>query len=257
MADEQNETVANELDTVADNTGQESAAGSEQTSVEDVIPEKYRGKSVKDLVTELETANKNMGRYANELGDVRKLADELIKSTLQKPKVEEVQHKEVDFFENPQEAIKRAVESNPEVQAAKQYALQAKQDIARRQMLDAHPDAFSILQDSSFHDWIGKSEVRKELLQRADSKFDVNAANELFSTYKELKAIKTAAVSDTETAARKQAVNSASVDSGGSGEKSKKILKRADIMNLMIRDRRKYDSMKDEIELAYAEGRVR
>ena len=52
-------------------------------------------------------------------------------------------------------------------------------------------------------------------------------------------------------------MNAAGVDSSGSGEKSKKIYKRAEILQMMAFDKRKYEANKDEINLAYAEGRVR
>ena len=69
------------------------------------IPEVYRGKSVDDLVKMHQEAEKLIARQGIEVGEVRKLADELIKSQLTpKPKVEEVAP--VDFFENPQEAIR-------------------------------------------------------------------------------------------------------------------------------------------------------
>jgi len=251
--------MQNEIDTVSEQIKEQDAqqASEAQASVVDeTIPEKYRGKSLKQLAEELETANKNMGRYSNELGEVRKLADELIKSQLHKPKEQEVS-REIDFFENPQEAIKRAVETNPEVQAAKMYAMQARQEQARQKLLSDHPDALNLAASEDFNNWVGKSAVRKELLNRAHNNFDVDAANELFTTYKELKAVRTQAISDTEKEARKQAVSSAAVDSGGSGERSKKIWKRTELLNMKIYEPRKYDAIQDEIDAAYREGRIR
>lgn len=256
MADEQR----SELETVSDQIKEQESAeqqGQQQKSDDDDIPAKYRGKSFKDIVGELETANKNMGRYSNELGEVRRLADELIKSQLNKPKDKEEVSNDVDIFENPQEYVRRAVETNPKVQAAEQYALQAQQEMARQKMLQMHPDALDLAQSAEFNTWATASAVRKELLQRAHNNFDVDAANELFSTYKELKAVRVNAVSDAEKEARKQAVSAAEVDSGGSGERSKKIFKRADLLKKMAFDKQWYQAHKDEIALAYAEGRVR
>ncbi|MDH2692747.1 hypothetical protein, partial [Escherichia coli] len=64
---------------------EQSAAGSEGEQAKEPefeIPEKYKGKPLKAVFEELEHANKSMGRYANELGELRKLSDELIKSQL-------------------------------------------------------------------------------------------------------------------------------------------------------------------------------
>jgi hypothetical protein len=244
-----------ELDTVSEQIKEQESAAKEASVVDETIPEKYRGMSVKELASRLETTNKDLGRYTNELGEVRKLADELIKSSLNKPKEQEV-GKEIDFFENPQEAVRRAVESNPTLQNAANYADQARKDLAKQRMYQLHPDADKIIQDEQFIQWIDKSPVRKQLFNQAYN-FDVNAADELLSTFKELRTVRQAQVSDVEKTARTKSMNAASVDTGGTGERSKKIMKRADLMNLMIRDRKKYDSMQDEIMLAYSEGRVK
>ena len=253
MADELNEL--NELDTVSEIIeGQESAVKPESV-VDDVIPEKYRGKSVKELVDIVEHANKSMGRYANELGEVRKLADELIRSQL-KPQEKEQARPEVDFFENPQEAIRQAVESNPKVQAAESYAIAAQQEMAKQRLAQLHPDFGSIIQDGKFTEWVEASPTRKRLFQEANS-YNVDSANELFSTFKELKAVRQPKVSDEEKASRAKTMSAAAVDTGGSGEVSKKIFKRSDILRIMAFDKPKYAAMADEISRAYREGRVR
>lgn len=246
-----------ELDTVAaEIKAQESADSNEQKSVtEDILPDEFKGKTVSEIAGIALHARREMGRQANELGEVRRLADELIKSTLHKPKEQEVGN-EIDFFENPSEAIRRAVETNPTVQNANNYAMQAQRELAKNRMYQLHPDADKIIQDSGFSDWIGKSQIRKQLFQQAND-FNVEAADELFSTYKELKAVRTANVSGVEKAARTKSMNAAFVESGGSGETSKKIFRRADIMKMMTHDRKKYDALSEQIALAYQEGRVR
>lgn len=253
------EDVQDELETVSEE--KEQSAVSEVPPVEDKkpeddIPEKYRGKSLKQIVDELEHANKYMGQYANELGEVRRLADELIKSQL-KP---EKEIKEVDFFENPQEAIKRQIESNPEVQAAKQYAVQARQAQAKAEFERKHPDYQGIIQDKEFGEWVMGSKVRQKLWKEAVA-YDVDSADELFSTYKELKKVKAAQVqsklTEEEKVSRDKTLKAASVETGGSGETGRKIYRRADLINLKLRDPRKFAAMQDEIDAAYREGRVK
>ena len=246
-----------ELETVSEEIKEQEGAEQQGQTTEDDIPARHRGKSLKEVINELEVANKNIGRYTNELGEVRRLADELIKSQLNKPKEQEEVGKKVDFFENPDEFVRMAVESNPKVKASEQQTLLMRQEMARQKMLTAHPDAMELAQDADFNSWVQRSGVRKELLHRAHVNFDADAADELFSTYKELKSARTNAVSETEKAERKKQVNAAGVDSSGSGEKSKKIFKRAEILQMMAFDKKKYEANKDEINLAYAEGRVR
>lgn len=246
-----------ELDTVAaEIQQQESAASEKQKSVlEDILPEEFKGKTASEIAKEALFYRNQMGRQANELGEVRKLADDLIKSQLQKPQ-EQVVSDEIDIFENPKEAIRRAIESNPMVQSAALQAENARKEMAKQQLASLHPDFGQILQDQGFSEWVGKSNIRKQLFQQANN-YDVEAASELLSTYKELRATHQSQVSEVEKSARNKAMSAAGVDTGGSGEKSKKIYRRTDIMKLMTTDRQKYAAMQEEIMAAYAEGRVR
>ena len=115
-----------------------------------------------------------------------------------------------------------------------------------------------ILQDPKFAEWIKGSKVRTKLFVQADQAYDYDAADELFSLWKERNQVvkKTA---NAEKAARKSAVKSASTGNArGSGEGSrKKVYRRADIIKLMRTDPDRYNALSDEILQAYAEGRVR
>ena len=253
------EEEAGEIEVVEQqDTTKEQAAAVEQ-KVEDIIPDEFKGMSVAELARIAQHARKEMGRQGNELGEIRKLADELIKSQLKtKPEPEPV--KEVDFFENPQEAIRRAVETNPRVVAAEQYGIQAQKMQAQQRLAQLHPDFGQIVQDGEFASWIKSSKVRNELYQRAEG-YDVDAADELLSTFKQLKQVKAgkpkAEVPDEEKASREKTLQSAAVETGGSGESSKKVYRRTDLIRLKMRDPSKFDSMQLEIDAAYREGRVR
>ena len=217
------------------------------------LPEQYRGKSVEDIVKMHQEAEKLIARQGREVGEVRKLADELIKSQLTpKPKVEEVAP--VDFFENPQEAIRQQIENHPRVREAEQTAKQLQADHARQRLNQMHPDVANIVQDSGFQDWIKASKVRTKLFQDAEA---YDAADELLSTYKELRVVKQQQVAKVDTTARDQSLKAASVDTGGSGETTRKVYRRADLIRLKMRDPSKYESMSDEIMTAYSEGRVK
>lgn len=225
------------------------------------IPDEFKGMSQAELARIAKHARREMGRQANELGEIRKLADELIKSQLQKPKEQVDEPKEVDFFENPQEAIRRAVESNPKVQQAEQFAVQAQREMTRQKLQQIHPDVGDIIADDGFRQWATSSPIRQKLLVQADQEFDLNAANELISTYKELRAVKRQQqerqVSDAEQAVRKQSLQAAAVDTGGSGESPRKVYRRADLIRLKMTDPARYEAMNDEILQAYSEGRVK
>lgn len=251
-----------ELETVAEEIEAKSAESKEVTPesiVSQEFPERYRGKTVKEIIEIAEKDKSNLGRYANEAGELRRLADELIKSQL-KPKEQEEQTKEVDFFENPQEAIRRAVETNPKVVAAEAQADLYRKIMAKAAFDSKHPDSSVIISDPQFGEWINKSKIRLDLWQKAVN-YDVDSADELFSTFKQLRQVKAAnpdvSVSDEEKAARAKTLQSAAVDTGGSGESSKKVYRRSDLIRLKIRDPSKFDSMQSEIDAAYREGRVK
>lgn len=223
-------------------------------SVEDDIPPEFRGKSAAEIAKQALYFRSQMGKQAHEVGELRRLTDQLLQVQL-KPK-EEDKPKEVDFFENPQEAVRRQIESNPELQQVKALALQAKQEQARLKLQQLHPDFTQVVQDTEFAEWVKSSKIRQKLFMEAEN-YDVDAADELLSTYKQLRNVRTKAVEATENKARRDVASKASVDSGGSGESSKKIYRRADLIQLKLRDPQAYAARQDEIMRAYAEGRVR
>ena len=220
------------------------------------LPEKYRGKSVEDVVKMHQEAEKLVGRTMNEVSEVRKLADELIKSQLT-PKPKEVEKpKEVDFFENPQEAIRQQIENNPRVQAAEQYAKQAQAEQSKQRLAQIHPDVQQIVGDEGFQAWVKASRVRSQLFQQADN-YDLDAADELISTYKELRTVRQKQVEAVDNTAKIKTLNAVAVDTGGSGESSQKIFRRADLIRLKMNSPDKYEERMPEIMEAYRTGRVK
>jgi len=222
------------------------------------LPDRYRGKSIEDIVKMHQEAEKVIGRQAQEVGEVRKLADELIKQNLSSKSqpVEQVEP-EVDFFENPQKAIQKTVETHPDVVAARQASIEFKRMQTQQRLAQEHPDFMEISADKDFETWIKSSQVRLELYTRADAQFDFDAANELLSTYKQLRGIKQKQVEQSGKEARQQTLKAAQVDTGGTGESSKRVYRRADLIRLKMTDPARYDALSDEIMAAYAEGRVK
>ena len=228
------------------------------------LPEKYKGKSAMEIAKMHQEAEKLIGRQANEVHEVRSLADQLLKQQLEtqakqaKPIEESL---EEDFFADPASAVNRQVEKHPAVLEARQAALEMKKMKTAQQLSAKHPDFATIASDSGFQDWVKSSAIRLNLFAKADAEFDFESADELLSTYKELKQIKqqaqavqTAAV---ESKAQEQAMKAATVDVGGAGETSRKVYRRADLIKLRMTDPDRYMQMSDEIMAAYAEGRVK
>jgi len=222
------------------------------------LPEKYRDKSLDDIVKMHQEAEKLIGKQAQEVGEVRKLADELIKQNLGSRQQQTRQEEpEVDFFENPQKAVQRTVDSHPDIIAARQATLEMKRAQIQQRLAQEHPDFGEIAKDQDFANWVKSSPVRIKIFEQADSGYDYDSANELLSTYKQLRGVKNKQMSDAGEASRKQTLKAVGVDTGGSGESSKKVYRRADLIRLKMQDPNRYEALSDEIMVAYQEGRVR
>ena len=222
------------------------------------LPDRYRGKSIEDVIKMHQEAEKVIGRQAQEVGEVRKLADELIKQNLgSKSQPVEKQEPEVDFFEDPQKAIQKTVETHPDIIAARQAALDFKRLQTQQRIAQEHPDYGQIGADPEFANWVKSSPVRIALYAKADGEYDFDAANELLSTYKELRGVKQKQTQQVAEAERKQTMKAAQVDSGGTGESSKRVYRRADLIRLKMTDPARYNALSEEIMAAYQEGRVK
>jgi hypothetical protein len=247
-----------EIQDIDDNVGEIEAVEQQQSVAQPTpeLPEKYRGKSIEDVVKMHRDAEELIARQGREVGEVRKLADELIKSQLT-PKPKEVEKpKEVDFFENPQEAIRQQIENNPRVLAAEHYAKQVQAEQSKQRLAQKHPDVKEIVGDEGFKSWVNASKVRQQLFQQADN-YDLDAADELISTYKELRTVRQKQVEAVDNTVRTKTLNAVAVDTGGSGESSQKIFRRADLIRLKMSDPARYEERMPEIMAAYAQGRVK
>lgn len=224
----------------------------------DDIPDKYRGKQLSDIIKMHQEAEKLIGKQAQEVGEVRKLADELIKQNLAgKSQPIKEEEPEVDFFENPQAAVRKTVDNHPDVLAARQASQEFKKMQIQQKLAQEHPDFSQIVQDADFANWVKSSPVRIGLYAKADGEYDYDSANELLTTYKQLKGIKAKQTSDAGETQRKSNLKAASVDVGGTGESGKRVYRRADLIRLKMQDPARYDALSDEIMSAYAEGRVK
>ena len=248
----------------AENTATTAPEG-QTTEAVVAVPEKYKGKTFEDIVKMHQEAEKLIGRQAQEVGEVRKLADDLIKQQLNtkqdtQPSVDD---NEIDYFADPNKAVNHAVENNPVVRQLKEQAeIQTRQNVVAA-LQQKFPDYLSIVQTEDFANWVKSSKVRINLLTEAEN-YNFDAANELLETYTALKGVKAQQAQKVDSelvqndkTVRSQALKTAAVQKGGTGEVSKPIYKRADIIRLRMTDPSRYNDMHDDIMQAYAEGRVK
>jgi len=257
---QEGETLSNiEEDTPVQDITEPEPAVVEDEPAEDTPPSKYKGKSHAEMVAILEERERMIGQQSNELGNLRSTFDAMAKtqSVPAQPEPEPVE--EADFFVDPQKAVDSRIANHPALREAQQMAqkLAYAQGVATLQQ--RHPDVKQVVDDPSFQEWITSSPARTRRFQYADQSGDVDEADDLISTWKQLnKTVATAKAA--EKTAQKKAVKAASV-SGPRGNadaaSSKRVYRRADIRQLMRSDPDRYDALQPEIMQAYAEGRVR
>ena len=232
----------------------------EQPQEQPTVPEKYQGKSLEEVVQMHQEAEKLLGRQSGEVGELRKVVDDYIASQTptQAPQQNVEPEDDIDYFTDPQGAVNRAIENHPKIREAEQYSTQYKQQAALATLNTKHPDMQEILGDPKFAEWIKASKIRTQLFVAADQQYDADAADELFSLWKERKVV-TQQTADVEKQARKQQLKAANTGNArGSTEGTrKKVYRRADIIKLMRTDPDRYTALADEIMEAYAEGRVK
>ena len=227
---------------------------------ESTVPDKYQGKSIEEIVQMHQEAEKLVGRQSSEVGELRKIVDDFIKTKAEETKQEISPNNdlddEVDFFDNPKEAVARAVAGSTEMKQMQEILAAQKQQEVLGKISAKHPDYMEVIQDPAFGEWVKSSTVRVELLQRADN-YDFNAADELLTVWSERKEVVNKAKEVNEQD-RKQQRKAATTGGKGSGEPiSRKIYKRSDIVQLMISDPERYKANVDEFDRAYREGRVK
>jgi hypothetical protein len=224
----------------------------------DALPEKYAGKSIQEIVGMHQEAEKLIGKHSGEVGELRSMVDGYIKTNLAANNPPAAPEPEIDFFEDPQAAVSKAIETHPSVVASQQAAAQQRQVTALTQLEAKHPDMKEVLTNPAFGQWVNGSPVRKELFQRADKNYDFDCGDELISQWKERTQV-AAATLETETSARQQQVKAAQTGSGSGVNTAgaKRVYRRADIIKLMKNDPDRYEALSGEIMEAYRTGRVR
>jgi len=220
------------------------------------VPPEYQGKTQAELIKMHQEAQSRLGTQGSEVGELRRIVDDFIlkQSETKAPEPAE----EVDFFADPDKAVESKIANHPAIREAQETTLRIKQEQAKQELINKHPDAQEIIQTPEFINWVKSDDIRMELLTRADQQYDSKAADNLFSQWKQIKQSSEAAVQN-EVEARKDTVKRASTGGakGSTEAPSKKIYRRADIIELMKTDPRRYQSMEPEIRKAYMEKRVR
>lgn len=240
---------------------------SEQTEEEKLLAGKF--KDVSELEKAYQNLEKEKSRQGNELGELRSKVDQLIpmvqqQANQQPQKETEEEVSEEDFWDNPQKAVQSQVKSalNEELEPIKQEFTQSKAEKAKNQLLEKQPDAFDVYQSGEFQNWIQSRPAYQKVLQEADQNYDAETAADIIDLYKKENNIQEKKTEEKEVSEApthdSESLKQASVESSKSQKSSsKKIYRRADIVDLMMNNPQRYEQLADEISAAYAEGRVK
>lgn len=232
------------------------------THLEEVLPEKFKGKDLLTIVKSYEELEKQYGKQGSELGELRKLTDEFLRRQLSGDPDKDNLHTrytndntELDIL-NGDPAVDKILQQKlapvlAEVQEIKREKMSLK-------LNKDHPDYVDIIKDPEFAEWVKKSKVRSELYIQADQGFDFEAADELFTVWKERKGIKNKPAEKPAKKVDEEALKKASLETGvASDNSSKPVYRRADMVRLRLDDPARYAAMEPEIMQAYREGRVK
>ena len=258
--------TTNEAVDTTNNADQDTTAtAGENNTPEFAVPDKFAGKSLEDVIGSYENLEKELGRKAQEVGELRKLSDSFLQAQIKtnakhnpQPEAAKPAESEVDFFDDPNQAVNKAIENHPKFQEFQKYQAQQAQQSAKTQLEQTHPDFTDVVADSKFQDWVKESPIRLQLFQAADA-YNFDAANELLNTWKDRSMInKTAEVNAQAEQERQAALKAGATENRTtSGSTGGQTFRRADLIRMKMTDPSKYESMQDEIYAAYAEGRVK
>lgn len=239
----------------------------EQDYSQEEIPEKWRSADKITLVKAYSELEKKLGQQGQELGELRRTADNYIKQNLEQQRLQQAQGnqqrepvEEVDWDTNPQEAARNLIRK--ELQPLVSQLQGVNYVTFHSQMDQQHPKWRDTVQNTEFQKWIADSPSRSEQFMKADQA-DYTAAHDLFSTWEERQSLLEKAnnqVAQTVKSERSRKLDAAHTESGaGSGDMktSQKIFRRAELIRMQNEDRQRYMAMQDEILQAYREGRVR
>lgn len=226
---------------------------------QDDIPDKYKGKTMAEIIQMHQEAEKAIGRQGSEVGELRKVVDDFIQANLNK---EEQAHAEADedvsVWDDPDKWLEKKLSSNPKLKELDKVSEQNHQQAVLNKLNTEFPDwQETVYNDTDFADWIRKSEGRMQKFQRA-SNYSWEDAEDLLSTWADIRDAKKAAKETAKVDTKEQRKKASTGSANSSGEvKSRKVYRRSDIINLMQNDPQRYQELSDEILKAYSEGRVR
>lgn len=238
-------------------------------NLEDSLPAKFKGKSLKDVVDMYSNLESQYGRTANDLGVQRQLTDRLIglkrdqdlaQNAAPRKRVEidaaELLDKPTETLDKYHNAQRADLITEAKDAAKREMAAEAIQ----QRFLQKHSDFDSVARSAEFGQWVNASAARRRVAAMA-SQNDYGAAEDLMDEFKgrTQQAAKTQEQKDNLQSARNAQLESSGTTGDSASVKKGKVYSRAALIKLRIEDPATYEdeTFQAEILRAYSEGRVK
>lgn len=239
-------------------------------NLEDDLPEKYRGKTAAEIARMHMEAEREKSRLANEVGQFRTVADDLLglQRELREDKTRQAKKEPIsadELFENPDDALERAVSANATVAETRAEVAALRRQVAQTRFEKDYPEYQKDITDPAFGDWVKANKIRAALGVAANNG-DYEAASNLWSLWSERSQDLEEIETKKKEIRRKQERAGILEGSTVSGGDTEKTYSRADMMALHQRAmagdpvaRAKWNDPGYQAQrtAAYAEGRVK
>jgi hypothetical protein len=253
---EQNEEIEDST-LVEQELAEAAAEATPETTPEYELPDKFKEKTAEDIAKSYTELEKEFGRKNNEVGELRKLTNQLLEQELSKK--EEKPAEKVDFdslVDDPEKAINEAVANNPVLKELQENLKKSQRDTAQTAFETKHPDYMDVANSDEFKTFVQSNPLMLESYERAVN-YDYKAADSLLTLYKQMNSVAAEQANETKQSNKKKVLNDAAVEKSSSGTVSKKMYRSTDLIRMRNEDPDRFLSMGDEIRAAYAEGRVK
>lgn len=248
----------------------EATGHSVETKKSDAVPSKYEGKTVDELIEMNINQEKLIGRQSQEVGTIRRMADQILdlkKSTTQIKEEPRTLVTVADVLNDPDKAIHEAVARSDVAKRADRAEARINQleaQITEKDFVGKHKDFGTDVNDPDFLAWVNKNPLRQALAAETAKKNFVAAQNlwDMWDEFKEL----SGSQKQESTQEKPRTVPNTVKSAPTSGAKGKPIYSRSKLMELRMKVQQgdpaavmRYNDpvFQQNMNDAYAENRVR
>ena len=264
FAKDADELLIGKQDETEETPSQEPEASASTDAVQaPTIPDKFAGKTAEEIAASYVELEKAFGQRNNELGDLRRITDDILKAQLtptesgaaSTPATSEITSD--DLLENPAEVIARVVAESAPVKKLGEQAKENDLNTSLTRFNGAHPDADKIIADPRFQAFVAKNPARMKRWNEADAALDLDTASDILDTYKEVSAV-TQPAAEQERKEAQASIKSPAAGASNPGTAPKKpYLSKTELNKLKRTDPDRYERLQPQIIQAYLEKRVR